>query len=88
MRPGHETVQSMDRDTIRQLIENHLPGARARVAGDDGVHFSTQVVAPQFEGKPTLERHRMVYAALGERMGTEVHALSIKALTPDEASAV
>lgn len=74
----------MDRDTIRQLIEGHLPGAEARVKGDDGVHFSAQIVAPQFDGKSTLERHRMVYAALGERMGTDIHALSIKALTPDE----
>ena len=76
----------MDRDTIRQLIEDHLPGCEAMVEGDDGVHFSALVVAPQFAGQSTLGRHRMVYAALGERMGTDIHALTIRALTPDEAA--
>ena len=74
----------MDRDTIRQLIESELPGCEAVVEGDDGVHFAARVVSVQFVGKSTLERHRMVYAALGERMGTDIHALSIKAITPDE----
>jgi len=74
----------MDRDTIRQLIEAQLPGCEAVVEGDDGVHFAARVVSAEFAGKSTLERHRMVYAALGERMGTDIHALSIKAITPDE----
>ncbi|TDJ33989.1 MAG: BolA/IbaG family iron-sulfur metabolism protein [Gammaproteobacteria bacterium] len=74
----------MDRDTIRQLIEGQLPGCEALVEGDDGVHFSARVVASQFAGKSTLERHRMIYGALGERMGTDIHALSIKAMTPEE----
>ena len=76
----------MDRDTIRQLIESQLPGSQALVEGDDGVHFAARVVAVQFAGKSTLERHRMVYATLGERMGTDIHALSIKAMTPEEVS--
>lgn len=75
----------MDTQTIRQLIESGLPGARADVRGDDGVHFEATVVAEQFAGKMPLARHRMVYATLGERMGGEIHALSLKTLTPDEA---
>ena len=47
-------------------------------------HFEAVVVASQFAGKRTLQRHQMVYAGLGERMGREVHALSIQAFTPDE----
>ena len=74
----------MDRDTIRQLIESQLPGCEAAVESDDGVHFAARVVASQFADKSTLERHRMVYAALGERMGTDIHALTISAMTPEE----
>ena len=76
----------MDTRTIQTLIEQGLPGARAQVQGADGVHFEATVVSPAFAGKPPLARHRMVYATLGERMGGEIHALSLKTLTPDEAS--
>ena len=75
----------MNADTIRQLIEQGLPGARAEVRGDDGVHFEATVVSEAFRGKLPLARHRMVYATLGERMGGEIHALSLRTLTPDEA---
>lgn len=71
--------------TIRELIEAGLPGARADVQGDDGVHFEAVVVCEAFRGKLPLARHRMVYATLGERMGGEIHALSLRTLTPDEA---
>lgn len=77
----------MTPDTIQRLIEQGLPGARAEVQGDDGVHFEATVVCAAFAGKLPLARHRMVYATLGERMGGEIHALSLKTLTPDEASA-
>ncbi|MEO8161380.1 MAG: BolA/IbaG family iron-sulfur metabolism protein [Arenimonas sp.] len=70
---------------IQQLIEAGLPGARAQVTGADGVHFEAVVVADAFRGKLPLARHRMVYATLGERMGGEIHALSLRTLTPDEA---
>jgi acid stress-induced BolA-like protein IbaG/YrbA len=73
--------------TIRELIEAGLPGARADVQGDDGVHFEAVVVCEAFRGKLPLARHRMVYATLGERMGGEIHALSLRTLTPDEAGA-
>jgi acid stress-induced BolA-like protein IbaG/YrbA len=74
----------MNAHQIQQLIETGLPGARAQVAGDDGVHFEALVVAEAFRGKLPLARHRMVYATLGERMGGEIHALSLRTLTPEE----
>ena len=77
----------MNANQIQQLIEAGLPGARAQVQGDDGVHFEATVVADAFRGKLPLARHRMVYATLGERMGGEIHALALKTLTPDEAGA-
>jgi len=71
--------------TIKTLIEQGLPGARADVRGDDGVHFEATVVCEAFAGKLPLARHRMVYATLGNLMGGEIHALSLQTLTPDEA---
>jgi len=76
----------MDTQTIKNLIEQGLPGAQADVRGADGVHFEATVVAAAFAGKLPLARHRLVYATLGERMGGEIHALSLKTLTPEEAA--
>jgi acid stress-induced BolA-like protein IbaG/YrbA len=87
--PGRTPIFSSQADMnatqIQQLIEAGLPGARAQVQGEDGVHFEAIVVADAFRGKLPLARHRMVYATLGERMGGEIHALSLRTLTPDEA---
>lgn len=77
----------MNADAIRQLIEQGLPGARASVQGEDGVHFEATVISEAFAGKLPLARHRLVYATLGERMGGEIHALALRTLTPDEAGA-
>ena len=77
----------MNADTIRQMIETGLPGARADVQGEDGVHFEATVVCPAFAGKLPLARHRMVYATLGEKMGGEIHALQLRTQTPEEAAA-
>ena len=74
----------MDTNTIRQLIEQGLPGARVAVQGDDGVHFEALVVSDAFRGKLPLARHRLVYATLGELMGGEIHALALRTLTPEE----
>ena len=75
----------MDAETIRKLIESGLPGARADVQGDDGVHFEATVVSEAFRGKLPLARHRMVYATLGELMGGAIHALALKTVTTSEA---
>lgn len=74
-------------DHIKQLIEQALPHAEAHVEGDDGTHFAAVVVCPEFEGKGTLAQHRLVYQALGKRMGGEIHALSLKTLTPAQRAA-
>ena len=74
----------MTPDLIRELIETGLPGATARVLGDDGVHFEATVVCEAFKGKLPLARHRLVYATLGDRMGGEIHALALRTLTPEE----
>lgn len=76
----------MNTTTIQNLIEQGLPGAQVQVQGDDGVHFEATVICAAFAGRLPLARHRMVYAALGQLMGTEIHALSLRTLTPDEAA--
>lgn len=69
---------------IQALIETELPGCTARVQSADNIHYEAVIVSAAFAGKRPLQRHQMVYAALGPRMGGEIHALSIKALTPEE----
>jgi acid stress-induced BolA-like protein IbaG/YrbA len=74
----------MTADEVTRLIEAGLPAARVRVLTDDDTHYEAVVIAQQFEGKRPLQRHQLVYAALGTRMGREIHALSIQAWTPAE----
>lgn len=74
----------MNAQQIQQLIETGLPGASVEVRGEDGVHFEAIVVCESFRGRLPLARHRMVYTTLGDRMGGEIHALSLRTLTPDE----
>lgn len=74
----------MQATDIQRLIETALPGAEVIVRGDDGVHFEATVISPGFAGKSLLQQHRLVYAALGDRMQTEeIHALALKTYTPD-----
>ena len=74
----------MQAQDIERLIEEQLPDARAKVRGDDGVHFEAVVISTAFAGKSLLQQHRLVYAALGGRMEREeIHALSLKTYTPD-----
>lgn len=76
----------MHPDKIRALICAALPDADVIVRTDDQTHFEARVVAPQFVGKRSIARHQMIYAALGALVGREIHALSIEALTPEEAA--
>ena len=76
----------MDSLTVQNLIQQGMPEAKVEVHGPDGVHFEALVVSPAFAGKLPLARHRLVYATLGERMGGEIHALSLRTLTPEEAA--
>jgi len=70
-------------DSIRQSIEAGLACERVDVAGD-GQHFQAVIVSSAFEGRTRVARHQLVYAALGDRMREEIHALSMQTLTPDE----
>lgn len=73
----------MQPDEIKKMIEIGLTGADVMLDGD-GTHFETTVISDQFAGKTMLQRHQMVYKTLGDKMGREIHALSIQALTKDE----
>jgi len=73
-------------ESIESSIQAGLACERVEVAGD-GQHFQALVVSAAFAGKSRIQRHQLVYAALGERMREEVHALSMKTLTPEEFAA-
>jgi acid stress-induced BolA-like protein IbaG/YrbA len=73
-------------ESIESGIRAGLACERVEVVGD-GQHFQALVVSPAFAGKSRIQRHQLVYAALGERMREEIHALSMKTLTPEEFAA-
>jgi BolA protein len=64
--------------------ESHLHAGHAGAAGGQG-HFRIYIVAGAFRGVPALTRHRRIYAALADMLKTDIHALSIEALAPEEA---
>lgn len=70
-------------EQLKNWIESGFDGAQVAVDGD-GHHFEATIVAAEFEGKSRIQRHQLVYAALGDKMKAEVHALSMKTLTPSE----
>jgi acid stress-induced BolA-like protein IbaG/YrbA len=70
-------------DSIKASIEAGIDCTTVDVAGD-GQHFEALVVSDAFRGLSRLARHRLVYAALGDRMRAEIHALSMTTVTPDE----
>ena len=70
-------------EQIESYIKQSITCTHLMVEGD-GQHFYATIVSPDFEGKHLVQRHQLVYAAMGERMKAEVHALSIKAFTPTE----
>jgi acid stress-induced BolA-like protein IbaG/YrbA len=74
-------------ERIADLIRAGLPGATVQVESDDNTHFAARVISPDFGGKRPIARHQLVYRTLGDFMGREIHALSIEALTPEEAAA-
>ncbi|MBM4212182.1 MAG: BolA family transcriptional regulator [Gammaproteobacteria bacterium] len=77
----------MHPEKVAELIRAGLPGALVVVQSEDQIHFATRVVSEAFVGKRSIARHQMVYRILGELVGREIHALSIEALTPEEAGA-
>ena len=68
---------------IETWIKESLPCEHVEVAGD-GQHFEAVIVSAAFRGKSRVQQHQLVYGALGERMRAEIHALSMKTLTPED----
>jgi len=74
---------SITPEQIRGYIAEKIDCQVLELDGD-GHHFNALIVSPAFEGKSRIARHQLVYAALGDRMRQEIHALSMRTLTPDE----
>lgn len=70
-------------EQIKKYIADGLTCSHLEVEGD-GQHFTAVIVSDAFVGKRLIQRHQIVYAALGDRMREEIHALSMKTLTPEE----
>ncbi|MCU0972817.1 MAG: BolA/IbaG family iron-sulfur metabolism protein [Burkholderiales bacterium] len=70
-------------ESIKHNIEQKLTCELVQVDGD-GHHFEAVIVSAAFQGKTPVQRHQLVYAALGDRMREEIHALSMRTLTPDQ----
>jgi len=73
-------------EAIHGYIAAGLECTHLEVEGD-GQHFQAVIVSPAFAGKRPIQRHQIVYAVLGDRMREEIHALSMKTLTPEEYAA-
>ena len=74
----------MNPQEIKSLILNSIENSEVQVNSEDNVHFETTIISDSFDGKSLLDRHKMIYASLGDKMSHEIHALTINALTPDE----
>jgi BolA family transcriptional regulator, general stress-responsive regulator len=79
-----ELERSLHPDSIELIDDSHRHAGHAG-ARDGRGHFRVQIVSREFEGLRPLQRHQLVYRSLGELMQTDIHALSITALTPEEA---
>lgn len=74
----------MRADEIERLIKESLPDAQVRIEdlAGDGDHYRAHIVSTAFRGKTRLQQHQLVYKALGERMGGELHALALSTSAP------
>ena len=70
-------------EQVRSYIQDNLPCDHVEVVGD-GHHFEAVIVSPEFRGKTRVQQHQVVYRALGDRMREEIHALSMRTLTPED----
>jgi len=71
-----------------EIIDDSHKHAGHEGARSGGGHYTLQIVSAQFAGKPTLARHRMIYSALGDMMKHDIHALNVRAYTPEELQSV
>jgi len=76
----------MNSNDIKVLIEASIEDAVVNVSSDDNVHFEAIVISQGFQEKSLVQRHQMVYGSLGDKMQSEIHALSLTTLTPKENS--
>ena len=70
-------------EDIKKWIEEGLEDARVEIDGD-GRHFNAVIVSPAFEGKNSVQQHQLVYRVLGDKMKSDIHALSMRTLTPEQ----
>jgi acid stress-induced BolA-like protein IbaG/YrbA len=68
---------------LKAYITNGLACEHVDVLGDDGQHFEAIIVSSAFIGKSMVQQHQLVYQALGDRMRSEIHALSMRTFTPE-----
>jgi stress-induced morphogen len=75
---------AIDQNELIKIIQNGLPDATIRIEDlrGDGDHYAAYIASPSFEGKNRVQQHQMVYAALGSKMGNELHALQIHTSVP------
>jgi len=74
----------MQPKSIEELIKNHINCHHVQVESDDLTHFTAVIVSDDFLDKSKINRHRMVYAALGEHMQSDIHAFSFQSYTNTE----
>ncbi|MBO66972.1 MAG: BolA family transcriptional regulator [Acidiferrobacteraceae bacterium] len=70
-------------ENIKEWIEKNLAESEVKVSGD-GRHFDAVIVCAEFSGKSRLQQHQMVYAALGDKMKDDIHALSMQTMAPED----
>ena len=70
-------------EDVKRYIAENLNCQHVEVTGD-GQHFQAVIVSEAFRGKSRVQQHQLVYRALGERMREEIHALSMRTLTPED----
>ena len=73
-------------EDIKEWIEQNLDESEVEISGD-GRHFDAVIVCAGFAGKTRIQQHQMVYAALGDRMKDDIHALSMHTMTPEDRAA-
>ena len=74
----------MQNDDIKALIAAGIAGANVTVNGADGTHFDAVIISDKFKGMTMVQQHQLVYRTLGQKMGTDIHALSIQTYTPED----
>lgn len=75
---------TIDKNHIITCIQKHIPDAIIEMESEDNVHFYARIGSSAFSGLSTLAQHRLVYDAIGEAVGREIHALSMKTYVIDE----